>query len=1089
MKSLRTCLAVCFVVLAVTSVAAQSGGLRVTVHDAADKSTLPGVTVVLRNSQQLVATTTVITNKNGVADFPVLRAGPGYSLEVSFPGYAKQQMASIRISINQVQSVSFILTPEMQEKVLVEGKRETVDLEKTSTSTKFGEDFIQDLPVQGRFYQNVLTMTAGVQDPDGDGNPNVNGARNTDFKAEVGGVSNQDPLTGQRMNEVNPDSIEEIEVITAGAGVEFGRAQGGFANIVQKQGSNDFEGTFNFLFKSSLLDGEAASFPGAKTPSYKHLEPAIQLSGPIIKDKLWYRLSHEYIRREDPTQSQGGTVLVMTTRQINSDALTWQVSPRNKLQFTYSADPLTTTNFGVSRLTAPESSQRREIGGPTYRVSWTAPFSAKVLVDSVIAYSNFHTNILPSTQGVPNRCVQGSDAEGAAGLSFIQNMQCTNLETGERSGSFFLTWLDKRQRLTVRSTASIFGGHFLGMDHQFKVGFSIENERYFRQEERRPDVIFYIYRPQNENSTNSGDINPIAVVQGRFAVPLNSTSRAVGTASAVFLEDMVKPRQNLSITLGLRIDREQLNTDGYQPLNPAAEESAYYTYREAIARQVASDAVRADPGTDPEAQYANALANAYQNGSLFLDAVNRSFTAFEGVGDFATSLNSQLGGLDVDTVLGPVITLSKSWYNKRRAAPINLAMTNFGPHLAVSWDPWSNGKTKVAFSARRLYGATPLNVPLSEIEPVITTLRFEAKRQAGGNWVAYPSRGLNPAAQVQVVDRNLSTPYNDEFTMSFERELWAETSAKLTYIHRKFVNQFQDMDINHSAKDYGTCVLQTDPRISGSWMDVSYDEHGRPIGDGKLDDCDGTLIPLFEPTTGGTPPDVQFSNLLHRPDGYLDTYVLNPGWGAMYQTGNYNSAWYEGLQLEVIRRQYRNWQMNASYTWSRAIGDGESWNSFLGDDRTTRQAETGYLSYDIRHSVKVNATTITPWGFRAGTAINWQSGLPYSILLQKPSADTITPPLSNLGNPEPRNRLMYPTGRRNDQRNRGFWNMDLKVDKEMNVGKGMNLQLSMDVFNLFNERTYLVYNQFTELGDQLNGYNDGYNRVGRTYQLSAKLSF
>ena len=67
--------------------------------------------------------------------------------------------------------------------------------------------------------------------------------------------------------------------------------------------------------------------------------------------------------------------------------------------------------------------------------------------------------------------------------------------------------------------------------------------------------------------------------------------------------------------------------------------------------------------------------------------------------------------------------------------------------------------------------------------------------------------------------------------------------------------------------------------------------------------------------------------------------------------------------------------------------------------------------------------------------------------------------------------------------------MDLKVDKEMNVGKGMNLQLAMDVFNLFNERTYLVYNQFTELGDQLNGYNDAYNRVGRTYQLSAKLSF
>jgi hypothetical protein len=181
--------------------------------------------------------------------------------------------------------------------------------------------------------------------------------------------------------------------------------------------------------------------------------------------------------------------------------------------------------------------------------------------------------------------------------------------------------------------------------------------------------------------------------------------------------------------------------------------------------------------------------------------------------------------------------------------------------------------------------------------------------------------------------------------------------------------------------------------------------------------------------------------------------------------------------------------MNASYAWSRAVGDGESWNSFLGDDRTTREAETGYLSYDVRHALKVNATTITPWGFRAGTAISWQSGLPYSILLQKPSPDTITPPLSNLGNPEPRQRLLYVTGRRNDQRNRAYWNLDVRVDKEMSLGKGMNLQLAVDVFNLLNDRTYVVYNQFLELGDQVNGYNDAYNRIGRTYQLSMRLSF
>ena len=55
---------------------------------------------------------------------------------------------------------------------------------------------VTDLPVQGRFYQNVLALAPGVQAPDGDGNPNVNGARERDFKTKIGGVSNVDPLTG-----------------------------------------------------------------------------------------------------------------------------------------------------------------------------------------------------------------------------------------------------------------------------------------------------------------------------------------------------------------------------------------------------------------------------------------------------------------------------------------------------------------------------------------------------------------------------------------------------------------------------------------------------------------------------------------------------------------------------------------------------------------------------------------------------------------------------------------------------------------------------------------------------------------------------
>ena len=71
----------------------------------------------------------------------------------------------------------------------------------------FSSEFIDGLPIAGRFYQNVLALAPGVQDPDGDGNPNVNGARERDFKTSVSGISNVDPLTGKFLNQISADSI------------------------------------------------------------------------------------------------------------------------------------------------------------------------------------------------------------------------------------------------------------------------------------------------------------------------------------------------------------------------------------------------------------------------------------------------------------------------------------------------------------------------------------------------------------------------------------------------------------------------------------------------------------------------------------------------------------------------------------------------------------------------------------------------------------------------------------------------------------------------------------------------------------------
>src|SRR4030095_13564647 len=108
--------------------------------------------------------------------------------------------------------------------------------------TVFSDTFIDDLPIRGNNYQNVLTLAPGVQDTDGDGNPNVMGSRERDLHTSVDGVSNVDPLTGTFMANVNMDAIEDIEIVTTGASAEYGSAVGGVTKIVTKEGPNTFNG-------------------------------------------------------------------------------------------------------------------------------------------------------------------------------------------------------------------------------------------------------------------------------------------------------------------------------------------------------------------------------------------------------------------------------------------------------------------------------------------------------------------------------------------------------------------------------------------------------------------------------------------------------------------------------------------------------------------------------------------------------------------------------------------------------------------------------------------------------------------------------
>ena len=79
-------------------------------------------------------------------------------------------------------------------------------------------------------------------------------------------------------------------------------------------------------------------------------------------------------------------------------------------------------------------------------------------------------------------------------------------------------------------------------------------------------------------------------------------------------------------------------------------------------------------------------------------------------------------------------------------------------------------------------------------------------------------------------------------------------------------------------------------------------------------------------------------------------------------------------------------------------------------------------------------------------------------------------------------RLRYPTGHRNDQRNPSFWTVDLRLAKEIQFTRRLQLQLTGEIFNLLNDNTVRIENR-------LDTVNNGFGRFGRRYQVGLRLGF
>ncbi|HEV8376222.1 MAG TPA: hypothetical protein VGR38_08365, partial [Candidatus Polarisedimenticolia bacterium] len=396
----------------------------------------------------------------------------------------------------------------------------------------------------------------------------------------------------------------------------------------------------------------------------------------------------------------------------------------------------------------------------------------------------------------------------------------------------------------------------------------------------------------------------------------------------------------------------------------------------------------------------------------------------------------------------------------RQREAFSITNNNLAPRLSLSWDPRSDGKAKAFASWGRFYGNLFLQAVVGEQGPDLLSPYYEFDED-GVNAVGLPDHQVgnfissSPPSATQV-DRGLKTPFTDELTIGWEQEIAPELSLSLTHVRRAYRMQLQDIDVNHTVRRPPRC------------------ERTGTASRGFCDDFGVTLVPID--------PSVQYQR---NPDGYPDLYIENLDFNQVFRVGNYNYQEYASYELHLVRRLRRKWQLDASYVYSKATGQAESFLSESGNDPALTELKTGYLSYDQRHVAKFHAVAYLPGDWQLGGSVNWSSGLPFSFVNRVQTHDNVEFIQTRrlFGSRDPYGNFLAEN--RNDHRNHPAYELSVRARKSFVLGRAA-AGAFFEVYNLLNTddlRLIEIDNHAEDLE------SDEIRQFGRRFQMGLQIQF
>ena len=286
-----------------------TGSLAGMVKDASG-AVLLGVTVTATNMDTGVATTAK-TGQNGDYVITPLKIGR-YSVSVERAGFRKEIRKDIALDVQQTIRLDFILqVGSVSETIDVSGAPPLLETESASLGDVIDSQQVEELPLNGRRYTDLATLTSGVAkiiegpvnggstptNGNAGGNFAVNGTRGDQNNFMLDGIDNNSNDNGDLAILSSVDAIAEFKIQTSNYSPEFGRSGGAVINATTKSGTNQFHGSAWEFLRNEALDARGYfEAPNARKAPYKQNQFGATFGGPVKREKAFFFLDYEGTR-------------------------------------------------------------------------------------------------------------------------------------------------------------------------------------------------------------------------------------------------------------------------------------------------------------------------------------------------------------------------------------------------------------------------------------------------------------------------------------------------------------------------------------------------------------------------------------------------------------------------------------------------------------------------------------------------------------------------------------------------------------------------------------------------------------------------